>query len=124
MKQSGESIARNSTNLGGESALYQILQDVRSTQAAISFKKSEFDEYLEEGYLLIEGNEKFVPVEWWKEKSMKYRVLSKLAVDILAVPITTVASEATLSAESRVIDPYRALLTPETVQMLLCSGDW
>uniref|UniRef100_A0A803LLV0 Transposase n=1 Tax=Chenopodium quinoa TaxID=63459 RepID=A0A803LLV0_CHEQI len=126
VEQSGESIAGNSSTQAGrgESALYQLLQAVRSTQAANSFKKSEVDEYLEEGYLMIDGNEKFDPVEWWKEKSTKYRVLSRLAVDILAVPITTVASEATFSAGSRVIDPYRSSLTPETVKMLLCSGDW
>ena len=47
-----------------------------------------------------------------------------MACDILAIPITTVASEATFSAESRVIDSYRASLAPDTVQALLCGGDW
>ena len=55
---------------------------------------------------------------------MKYRVLSQMARDILAIPITTVASEATFSAGSRVIDTYRASLSPETVQVLLCGADW
>ena len=44
--------------------------------------------------------------------------------DILAIPITTVASEATFSAGGRVIDTYRASLSPETVQVLLCGEDW
>ncbi|OMO81263.1 hypothetical protein COLO4_23680 [Corchorus olitorius] len=47
-----------------------------------------------------------------------------MARDILAIPITTVASEATFSAGSRVIDTYRASLSPESVQILLCAGDW
>ena len=47
-----------------------------------------------------------------------------MACDILAIPITTVASEATFSARSRVIDTYRASLAPETVQALFCGGDW
>ncbi|KAL2900158.1 putative AC transposase [Bienertia sinuspersici] len=55
---------------------------------------------------------------------MKYPILSKLATHVLAIPITTVASEATFSAGGRVIDPYRASLAPETVQMLICTGDW
>ncbi|KAL2895737.1 Zinc finger BED domain-containing protein RICESLEEPER 2 [Bienertia sinuspersici] len=73
-------------------------------------------EYIEEG--------KFDILKWWKQKSGKYRILSKIAADVLAIPITTVASEATFSAGSRVIDPYRASLLPETVQMLICTGDW
>ncbi|KAL0361275.1 UNVERIFIED_CONTAM: putative AC transposase [Sesamum radiatum] len=47
-----------------------------------------------------------------------------MARDLLAIPITTVASEATFSAESRVIDKYRALLTSDGVQVLMCGGDW
>lgn len=47
-----------------------------------------------------------------------------MASDILAIPITTVASEATFSAGSRVIDTYRANLAPHTVQALMCGGDW
>ena len=47
-----------------------------------------------------------------------------MACDILAISITIMASEATFSAGSRVIDTYRASLAPETVQALLCRGDW
>lgn len=35
---------------------------------------------------------------------MKYHILSKMARDILDIPITTVALEAAFSASSRVID--------------------
>ncbi|KAE8721886.1 hypothetical protein F3Y22_tig00014862pilonHSYRG00048 [Hibiscus syriacus] len=67
---------------------------------------------------------KFDVIAWWKEKSNKFRILSRMAVKVLVVPITTVASEATFSAGNRVIYPYRSSLTPETVQMLICAGDW
>ena len=46
---------------------------------------------------------------------LKYRVLSMMARDVLAIPISTVASEATFSVGGRVIDPYRASLAPDTV---------
>ncbi|KAL2251542.1 UNVERIFIED_CONTAM: putative AC transposase [Sesamum indicum] len=47
-----------------------------------------------------------------------------MARDILAISITTVAFETTFSAGSRVIDKYRASLTSDTVQVLMCGGDW
>ncbi|KAL2900794.1 putative AC transposase [Bienertia sinuspersici] len=47
-----------------------------------------------------------------------------MTTNILAIPITTIASDATFSVGSRVIDPYRASLSPETVQMLICTQDW
>ena len=55
---------------------------------------------------------------------LKYRVLSKMAMDVLGIPISTVVFESTFSAGGRVIDPYRSLLAPNTVQMLICGGDW
>lgn len=86
--------------------------------------KSELTMYLEEG--VLQGNEgrNFNVLDWWNIHKLKYRVLSKMAIDVLAVPISTVASESTFSAGGRVIDPYRSTLTPNTVEMLICGGDW
>ncbi|KAJ7974897.1 zinc finger BED domain-containing protein RICESLEEPER 2-like [Quillaja saponaria] len=56
--------------------------------------------------------------------SLTYRVLSLMACDILAIPITRMASESTFSAGGRVIDTYRASLSTDTVQALVCGGDW
>ncbi|KAK3024681.1 hypothetical protein RJ639_043203 [Escallonia herrerae] len=60
----------------------------------------------------------------WKANNLKYKILSKMAVDILSIPITTVASEAAFSTVGRVIDPYRASLSTKTVEALICGGDW
>jgi hypothetical protein len=65
----------------------------------------------------------FEALAWSKFNALKYQILSKMAKDILVVPITTVASESSLSAGGRVIDPHRASLKTETVQMLLCDSD-
>ena len=62
--------------------------------------------------------------KWWKNSSIAYLVLSKMAADILAVPMIIVASEATLGAETQVINSYQASLHPVTAQILLCGGDW
>ncbi|KAH7835305.1 hypothetical protein Vadar_024911 [Vaccinium darrowii] len=87
--------------------------------------KSDLDIYLEEHVYICNGlDSHFDAIEWWKANNLKYRILSKMACDVLSIPITSVASEAAFSAGSRVIDPYRASLATETVEMLLCGGDW
>ncbi|KAG2672853.1 hypothetical protein I3760_13G060900 [Carya illinoinensis] len=88
--------------------------------------KSDLDVYLEEGvYICSEDSDlHFDALEWWKVNDLKYRILSKMARDILSIPITTVVSESTFSTGGRVIDPYRASMSVETVEMLLCGADW
>ncbi|KAA8536894.1 hypothetical protein F0562_029372 [Nyssa sinensis] len=103
-----------------------ILGHVSRTVDTIQPSKSDLDVYLDESaFICAEGSaNKFNIMEWWKANTLKFRILSKMARDILSIPITSVASESTFSAGGRVIDPYRASLLPETVQVLLCGADW
>ncbi|KAG6501116.1 hypothetical protein ZIOFF_040984 [Zingiber officinale] len=95
------------------------------SSSARKTKRSELVDYLEKGRLKKnEIPEKFSYLEWWRMNRMQYPILSKIAVDILAIPVSSVASEATFSAGTRVIDSYRSSLFPDTVQTLLCGGDW
>ncbi|XP_059429102.1 zinc finger BED domain-containing protein RICESLEEPER 2-like [Corylus avellana] len=87
--------------------------------------------YLEEDVYISDKNENrddmeidFEVLACWNYNALKYRILSKMARDILAVPISTVASESSFSAGGRVIEPHRASLSIETVLMLLCDSDW
>ncbi|KAK2993380.1 hypothetical protein RJ640_008981 [Escallonia rubra] len=79
-----------------------------------------------EGVYIYEVNleSQFDVIGWWKWNNLKYIILSKMVVDILSIPITTVASEAAFSTGGRVIDPYRASLSTKTVEALICGGDW
>ncbi|XP_059462188.1 zinc finger BED domain-containing protein RICESLEEPER 2-like [Corylus avellana] len=93
--------------------------------------KIDLDIYLEEDVYICGKNENGVYMEtdfdamtWWKCNALKYRILSRMAKDILAVPISTVASESSFSAGGRVIEPHRASLSHDIVQMLLCGSDW
>ena len=49
---------------------------------------------------------------------------SKLARDVLAVPVSTVASESAFSTGRRILDPFRSSLSPLMVQNLVCAQDW
>ena len=41
---------------------------------------------------------------WWKVNSLKYLILSQITRDVLAVPVSTVASESAFSTRSRILD--------------------
>jgi hypothetical protein len=43
---------------------------------------------------------------------------------VMAIQVSTVASESVFSAGGRVIDPYRSRLDPEMVEALICTKDW
>ncbi|CAD6249720.1 unnamed protein product [Miscanthus lutarioriparius] len=60
----------------------------------------------------------------WKNKREEYPILSQIVRDIMAVQVSTVASESAFSAAGRVVDPYRSRLDPEMVQALICTKDW
>ncbi|GJR34209.1 zinc finger BED domain-containing protein RICESLEEPER 2-like protein [Tanacetum coccineum] len=49
-----------------------------------------------------------------------FPVLSFLARDVLAIPISTVASEYVFSTGERVLDAFRSSLTP-VVESLICT---
>ena len=87
-------------------------------------EKSDLDVYLEEGRYVCDANANLDVLGWWKGERWRFPILSRLASDVLAIPVTTVASESTFSAGGRIIDDMRASMSVETVQMLLCGNDW
>jgi hypothetical protein len=97
---------------------------LRTTDSVRQPIKSDLDIYLEESVFIPDEGSDFNALEWWKANTLKYRILSKVAKDILSIPITTVTSESTFSAGGRVIDPHRASLKAETVEKLICGADW
>ncbi|CAI0381119.1 unnamed protein product, partial [Linum tenue] len=44
--------------------------------------------------------------------------------DILAVPVSSVASESAFSCGGRVLSPFRSSLSPNIVEALICAEDW
>ena len=47
-----------------------------------------------------------------------------MAREVLAIPVSTVASECAFSTGGRVVSPYRNCLAPKTVGALICTQDW
>ncbi|XP_050225706.2 zinc finger BED domain-containing protein RICESLEEPER 2-like [Mercurialis annua] len=85
-------------------------------------KKSELEVYLSEAP--VDNDDGFDILKWWKLNSGRFPILSRMARDILAVPISTVASESAFSTSGRVLDCFRSSLTPKLVEALVCTQDW
>lgn len=87
--------------------------------------KSELQFYFDEVVCIPEGDKNsFSALDWWKSNNTKYKILSRMTADVLVVPISTLASESTFSAGGRVIDEYRSRLNDDSIEALICGGDW
>ena len=80
------------------------------------------DKYLNESS--EKNRESFDILAWWKVNSTRYVTLSEVAQDVMAIPVSTVASESAFSTRGRVLDPSRSSLAPKTVAALICAQNW
>ena len=102
-------------------AFWHIYAQFESSSAQLE-TKSEVDQYLSDG--CEAKNPEFDILNWWKLNSAKYPILSHVAKDVLAIPISTVASESAFSTGGRVLDPFRSSLSPKTVEAIVCAQNW
>ena len=93
-----------------------------SSSNNVSTGKTELEVYLEENTL--PNSPDFDILGWWKQNGVKYPILSLIAKDILAIPISTVASESSFSTSGRIVGPHRNKLFPETIETLICTQNW
>ena len=101
----------------------KIYDEFYENDVGDAIEKSELDEYLEAPPEKMDV-ESFEILKWWSEKCTTYKVLASMAKDILAIPVSTVASESAFSTSGRVVDEFRSSLGPKTVEALICAQDW
>lgn len=106
----------------GLSRLELRLKRKRMEEAAIEIS-NEVDKYLNDPFEKLE-HKGFDLLQWWKCNQTWYPVLSRIAKDIFSIPASTVASENAFSLGGRIVDPFRASLTPKVVEALVCTSDW
>uniref|UniRef100_A0A803Q163 Transposase n=1 Tax=Cannabis sativa TaxID=3483 RepID=A0A803Q163_CANSA len=82
---------------------------------------NDLDDYLNDRKEKLLDNVDFDILDWWKRNSSKYPVVSRIANDVLAVQISSVASELAFSTGGRILYPFRSSLSPKTVEALICS---
>ena len=85
-------------------AMLQKFKKMRETEDCID-SKNEVDRYMlepsEDPY-----NENFDILLWWKLNATKYQVLSQIARDLFAIPVSTMASESAFNTGGRILDSF------------------
>lgn len=88
--------------------------------------KSELDQYLDE--LLMpcrqDSRQDFDVLGWWEMNRFKYPILSKMASDILSIPVSTVPPDSLFDTVKRNVDSFQSSLRPTTLEALICAKDW
>ncbi|XP_062213857.1 zinc finger BED domain-containing protein RICESLEEPER 2-like [Phragmites australis] len=110
----------------GAAAVLSIFKTLAANKKTTSFvrSKNELDRYLDDETLPHDENDYFDVFGWWKLEGTRYPTLRLIARDILAIPITTVASESAFSTSERILSEHRSRLTPRMLEALMCSQSW
>ena len=60
---------------------------------------------------------------WWEQHAAQFPILSKLARDILTIPVSTVSSESAFSTTARILEDRRSSLTSMMVEVITLTKD-
>ncbi|TXG55742.1 hypothetical protein EZV62_017055 [Acer yangbiense] len=115
-------ISVNVSNDKEDNDEFEDYKTFRSSLFRAEEEKSELDRYLEEPSYDL--NSEIDVLEYWKSCSIKYPKLSRMARDVLTIPVSTVDPESAFSMGSRVISPCRSSLKPKTIRAMVCLQDW
>ncbi|XP_075474040.1 zinc finger BED domain-containing protein DAYSLEEPER-like [Primulina tabacum] len=115
--EEGQETGVSNNGLAGLADFDMYMMETNSQQS-----KSELDQYLEES--LLPRVHIFDVMGWWKLNRTKYPTLSKMARDMLSIPVCTVSTSSVFDMLPREMDSYRCSLRPETVEALICAKNW
>ena len=75
--------------------------------------RMKFDHFIDER--VLKRSENFDILAWWKSNGLKHPTLQRIARNILAISITTIASESAFSTSGRLLRTHRSRLHPKTI---------
>ncbi|KAH1231983.1 Zinc finger BED domain-containing protein RICESLEEPER 3 [Glycine max] len=127
MKMNKGSFGSNVGDVTGSEVVGDALSEydrfiIRKKRARNFYVKSELDHYLEEDVLPRAVD--FDILMWWKFNGVKYPTLHAIAKDILAIPVSIVASESAFSTGGQVLSPHCSRLQWTTLEALMCARSW
>ena len=72
----------------------------------------------------MEDKRNFDILRWWKLNFERFPILSHLFRDVLAIPISTVASKYAFSTSGPILDIFKSSLTLKIMEILICTQYW
>jgi hypothetical protein len=107
----------------GDDLVFDIFDKFLSEepQHCSTYMHTELDLYLEEPTL--SRTQELDIIHWWQYAGVKYPTLRMIARDIMAIPVTAVASESVFSIWGRVISPHSRLAL-KIAEGLICMQAW
>ena len=87
---------------------------------------SELDIYLTTIFEFGDSNigKDFPVLEWWSRHASTFPILTAIAKQVLAAPVSTVAVEQAFSQGGNILDERRSSLAPESIEAQVCVDDW
>ncbi|KAM3248774.1 hypothetical protein P3L10_010543 [Capsicum annuum] len=99
---------------------YNVLNSVEARTYTTTYRE-ELKYYLR---MPLEDHRRWInALDWWKNNETQYPVLSRLARDILNVPMSTVASENAFSQVRQQLGDNRHSLGSNAMNVLVCLTD-
>ncbi|KAK2658722.1 hypothetical protein Ddye_005255 [Dipteronia dyeriana] len=112
----------------GSALLSQKIKRLRgsSFSSSSSVSYDEIETYHSTNFEFIGDDDvnKFDILHWWREHQKHFPILSIIAKQILAIPISTVAVKQEFSAGGNILDARWSLLSPESIKVQVCVDDW
>ena len=102
-----------------------LLKERTKRPRGSSSSTQELENYFTTSFDFNEADsENFDILKWWSQKAQSFPVLSVIAKEILACPVSTVAVEQTFSAGGNILDERRSTLSPDSLEAQALLDDW
>ncbi|KAL2897901.1 Zinc finger BED domain-containing protein RICESLEEPER 2 [Bienertia sinuspersici] len=115
-----ENGTKQSSDGFGVNSLFEDLETSYSYGSA----QPTIDVYLNSALIPKDKHADFDILKYWSANSPIFPVIARMAKDILAIPITSVASESSFSMEGRVLTKYRSALRTDNVKAFVTMQNW
>lgn len=111
----------NSVTISGSECRRPIINDIMDENSVGFNEHDEVNRYLRHTSV---GDKKASPLTWWKLNAGGFPNISHIALDLLSVQASSVASESAFSTAGTIVDPYLCSLSDSTISSCILLKSW